>query len=485
MAASPDDPRPYSIRVRDLVHGFVYLTGPERDLIQHPLFQRLRHVRQNDVAFFVYPSLNISRFEHSLGTAHVAGKIALNLHRGRQWNDYAKAASISPAEFEQICRLYALLHDVGHLPLSHLFEMAVRDFLAETAPDTPLADSLKTFCSDWFGASSFTKPHEACGSIVSRTILDETPNIPPAVRDAVLHLMNHKTLEAQDPLAPIKALLDSEIDADRIDSTARDGVLAGGEYGNYDIDRLCSATFLRCQAGEWGLAYSHKAIGSIEALLLDRCRNHTWIHFHHRVVALKVALQVLIKELLVASAITATTFAARTSDILALRDDIWLWSLLRERRTVGSGQEALNDAARAAVFHRDGSRVVLLWKHRSEYRAWWHPALRSADMREDTAISTGRRYEQHLSAKLGVPAFVYVPSFEALGKRAIHLCDDDGNDLDTRLADESILVQSLSNIWGNEPAFYVVLLNVSANALDGLREKWVSATAEWIRAGQA
>ena len=139
----------WRLRIRDLVHGFVYLTELERCAINHPLFQRLRHVKQNDVAASVYPSMNTSRFEHSIGCAHVAGKMAANLIHGRRWREYETEIGLQRVTFEQVCRLYALLHDLGHLPLSHLFELAFDRFVG----DAPLAK----ICKQWFGGEGFTK----------------------------------------------------------------------------------------------------------------------------------------------------------------------------------------------------------------------------------------------------------------------------------------------------------------------------------------
>ena len=136
----------YELRIRDLVHGFVYLTSLEVRVINHPLFQRLRQVRQNDVAYTVYPSLNTSRFEHSLGCASVAGRMAINIVRSRQWGAYERELKLDQADFEQLCRLYALLHDVGHLPLSHLFEIALEDWAG-----TKSIASIVSLAQDWFG----------------------------------------------------------------------------------------------------------------------------------------------------------------------------------------------------------------------------------------------------------------------------------------------------------------------------------------------
>lgn len=127
----------YVLRVRDLVHGTILFTEQEQRIINHPLFQRLRQVRQNDVAFYVYPSLNTSRFEHVLGTCRVAGMMAESLTQCPQWRAYfrelkAQTGIASKEEFVELTRLYALLHDIGHLPLSHLFEFAMEEWVGRS-----------------------------------------------------------------------------------------------------------------------------------------------------------------------------------------------------------------------------------------------------------------------------------------------------------------------------------------------------------------
>ena len=123
----------YTLRIRDLIHGTILFTKEETALINHPFFQRLRQVRQNDVAFYVYPSINTSRFEHTLGVCRVAGMMAETLTKSPKWKDYQrelkrKTGIGKEKEFIELCRFYALLHDIGHFPLSHLFEYAMEDW---------------------------------------------------------------------------------------------------------------------------------------------------------------------------------------------------------------------------------------------------------------------------------------------------------------------------------------------------------------------
>src|SRR6202167_5826835 len=96
-------------RVRDPIHGFVRLSGDEADIVETPLFQRLRGIRQLAMANLVYPGALHTRFDHSLGVCHVAGMLARQLR-------------LTEDSEVTLVRLAALLHDLGHGPFSHVSE---------------------------------------------------------------------------------------------------------------------------------------------------------------------------------------------------------------------------------------------------------------------------------------------------------------------------------------------------------------------------
>jgi HD superfamily phosphohydrolase len=114
--------RKYEIRCP--IHGFIELNEWERDIINQPAFQRLRRIRQLGLTDYVYPGAMHTRFEHSLGVMHVATRMYDSI--------VARSAEVLKAELgynddglrrdRMIVRLAALLHDVGHAPLSHAAE---------------------------------------------------------------------------------------------------------------------------------------------------------------------------------------------------------------------------------------------------------------------------------------------------------------------------------------------------------------------------
>lgn len=119
--------------IRDPVHGFIQITEWERQIIDDPVFQRLRRIRQLAWTDMVYPGACHNRFEHSLGVMHVATKIFDTITRKEE--KYLKEElNFTDHGLDRdrvLLRLACLLHDVGHSPFSHAGEG-----LLLTNPDT-------------------------------------------------------------------------------------------------------------------------------------------------------------------------------------------------------------------------------------------------------------------------------------------------------------------------------------------------------------
>jgi HD superfamily phosphohydrolase len=111
--------RRYSV-IRDPVHGDLYLTAEEMALLDTPQMQRLRGVRQLGTAYLVYPGAQHTRFEHSLGTLHVASRLIAAINRNRELRPEG-LLGIAEDE-ERIVRAAALVHDVTHIPSGHNIE---------------------------------------------------------------------------------------------------------------------------------------------------------------------------------------------------------------------------------------------------------------------------------------------------------------------------------------------------------------------------
>src|SRR5664279_1362150 len=100
--------------INDPVYGLIHIRTPLIfDLIEHPLFQRLRRIKQTGLTHLVYPGAQHTRFHHALGAMHLMG-MAIDELRSKQ-------VEISPDEAEAAL-IAVLLHDIGHSPYSHALE---------------------------------------------------------------------------------------------------------------------------------------------------------------------------------------------------------------------------------------------------------------------------------------------------------------------------------------------------------------------------
>src|SRR3989344_5450693 len=100
----------------DPIHDFIRVYDHELKIIDTPIFQRLRRIRQLSGAHLTYPAAQHTRFEHSLGVMHIASQAGQALNE----KGILKSYDI------EVLRLAGLLHDIGHGPFSHLFEEVIQ-----------------------------------------------------------------------------------------------------------------------------------------------------------------------------------------------------------------------------------------------------------------------------------------------------------------------------------------------------------------------
>jgi hypothetical protein len=121
--------------IRDPIHKWIKFSTPEKELIDSPLVQRLRHVSQLTSADLVFPGGTHNRFTHSVGAMHLAGKYMKNLFRSLddqmgqnpelKANTYLTGILEKATLYVQMARITALLHDIGHGPFSHAYDRAI------------------------------------------------------------------------------------------------------------------------------------------------------------------------------------------------------------------------------------------------------------------------------------------------------------------------------------------------------------------------
>ena len=214
--------------IRDPVHGYVKLEGLALELADTPQMQRLRWIKQLGLASLVYPGANHTRFEHSLGAYHLADLLAN--HLGLQEKD------------KMLVCAAALLHDVGHGPLSHATEAALAPYLR--------------------------KEHESIIDLLKKGDLRQ--------------VLDKNDLKASDIQAAINGvglgqIVSGEIDVDRMDYLIRDAHYTGVAYGV--IDRLRLLQKMTLHGGQ--LVVEAGGVQAATSLLISRLLMRPSVYYHH------------------------------------------------------------------------------------------------------------------------------------------------------------------------------------------------------------
>jgi HD superfamily phosphohydrolase len=252
--------------IRDPVHGYVKLDSLASELSETPQMQRLRWIKQLGLASLVYPGANHTRFEHSLGTYHLACVLAD--HLGLKEEEMLKVGAA------------AFLHDVGHGPLSHATEAALAHYLRRN--------------------------HESAIDILRRGELRE-----------VLDRHGLTPAEIQSLISGngLGQIVSGEIDVDRMDYLLRDAHYTGVAYGVIDHPRLLQKMLLY----QGQLVVEAGGIQAATSLLISRLLMHPAVYYHHvcRISECMIAagIQRMIEE------------GASASEIKAM-DDIQLFTAL-------------------------------------------------------------------------------------------------------------------------------------------------------------
>jgi len=125
-------------RTNDDIHNTITLDPVTLALVDSPQFQRLRGLGQLGVASFVYINATHTRFEHSLGVAHLAATLTRNLQR--------KQPQLNISEKDILCvKLAGLCHDLGHGPFSHIYDGELRRQMKREAHRAPTGAPLPSY----------------------------------------------------------------------------------------------------------------------------------------------------------------------------------------------------------------------------------------------------------------------------------------------------------------------------------------------------
>ena len=273
----------------DPIHGPIIFTVPyssseitehtEKDLIDSPWMQRLRSIYQLQSTRWVYPSAEHSRFQHSLGAMHLAGRFAKAL--------YPTLKETTPnlpteAYIEELLRVTALLHDIGHGPFCHFFDehvlepyklthehlgqAIIREYLA------PIIRNLRRSPSGPFAPEERIDPDH-----IAFLILKDP----------------HKPSQHYPPwLRLLQPVIGGVYTADNCDYVLRDSYMCGVAIGPIDIDRILHYSFY----SQKGLTIHQAGLPALQMFLNARLYLYSNVYYHRTTRAIDIHLQEIFQQ---------------------------------------------------------------------------------------------------------------------------------------------------------------------------------------------
>lgn len=264
--------------INDPVYGGIALTKMEMEIIDTPIFQRLRGLRQLARVNYVFPSAEHSRYVHSIGVLYIMGLMTEHLF---------KLGMLTEDDVVKM-RVAALLHDIGHYPLSHLGE-GVYGYCKDNENGNNIVqlsdgnDTEKKKLYELASSHSSSAHHEHLGKYIVihndyiRNILEKYELDP-------LEIGEIFTGERGSRNMVYTQLLHSSLDADRLDYLLRDSYLTGVKYGLVDLQYLIRLLLViedpKLSENNKVLVCNKKGQHVVEHFLMSRYFHYSQVIFH-------------------------------------------------------------------------------------------------------------------------------------------------------------------------------------------------------------
>ncbi len=247
--------------LRDPVHGLVAFESDEERIVERLMdtaeVQRLRRIRQLGVASMAFPGGEHTRFSHAVGTAFVMKQLLARLRHIHEELPYWQRIT---TDLGRDALAASILHDLGHGPLSHLFEDAI--------PGTAHHE-------EWTERILLSPETD-----VHKVLVAQDAGMPARVAALV---------RGEHPLPYLAKAVSGTLDVDRCDYLLRDAHATGVRYGLYDLDWLLRSLRFASERGPDGTVSQGaprlaidgaKGLPAIEAFILARLFMFQQVYLH-------------------------------------------------------------------------------------------------------------------------------------------------------------------------------------------------------------
>ncbi|MFP3259348.1 MAG: HD domain-containing protein [Sulfolobus sp.] len=302
-------------KIFDEIHGYIMLNDLETKIVDSPIFQRLRRIKQTSLAYLVYPGATHTRFSHSLGTFYLATKIGERYKENGEMTD----------EELMYLKLASLLHDIGQFPFSHAIELL---YLPKGLSNSVLRNLI--IQSDMDLQDLFDKYGIDKNKITS-IFTDETF---------------------------LSSVIDSDVDVDRMDYLIRDSRHTGVQLGNLDLERLIDTiTYSENRT----VQVMEKGIHSLENFYISRLHMYQAVYYHKTILGYELYLREIFRKVaeICCSEILNPSYLKEIikNGSITYWDDEWVISKLYEALASNDIPDLLKLQIKN-FFDRNGPKVV-------------------------------------------------------------------------------------------------------------------------------
>ena len=384
--------------IHDPLHGGIRVDEVYMDILDRPEMQRLRSVRQLGLGNLVFPGANHTRFEHSLGVYHLAGRMASALQMSREETRTVRAA--------------ALLHDICHPPFSHTMEEILENEFGVDHMDLARklihgdVPHMLDSDMDLFGGT------EPISDLLKAADID-----PGAVCDLIEHPRSKSGgldlfLSGDSPQSffenkdYIHQIIHGPVDADQMDYLLRDAHYTGVVLGTIDIDRLLS----QIRIGKGKMVVGKGGIVATEGLMVSRALMYSSVYYHKTV---RIAEMMLTKATEISG--------ADLSELYLMNDGMFINHILR---TGGRASELVRKVMNRRLYKNAYILQTTNLSDDAKAQLAKHAGYAGRKALE-AEIAHEAGLEDH-EVVIDIPSRSTLLSSVKIGKTDVYIIDDDG-----------------------------------------------------------
>ncbi len=266
----------------DPIHGYIKITKLAQLFIHTPQFQRLRYLHQLGTCHYVFPCATHTRFEHSIGTYHLAGRVLEAIKKNSDPKLIKEYLALIPelnCEQElnsyvcELVKIAALCHDIGHGPFSHVFD--------------------DIFMTNVGNGKNEMEYHENRSCAIIKYIISKNHELRSMIRENEVNFICNLINPQKHHEGFIYQIVSNNlngVDVDKFDYIQRDTYNLGLKY-SIDADRIIADM----KVIDNKICYTLKVHYDIVSLFTTRYRLHKQIYTHKTVIS----TQYMIRDIMI------------------------------------------------------------------------------------------------------------------------------------------------------------------------------------------